>query len=108
VVEAACLGKTSPGDAEAERAAGAVVALDRSADGRPLRGPAAPAGATVLVAVPADIEALRPRDPDGARQWRVAVRETLGSMMDAGTRVTGFDRAGWYVLTNSPRRTGEA
>src|SRR5262249_13389067 len=93
-VEAAGLGKMSPRDAQAERAAGAVVALDRSDGGRPVRVPDPAAGPVVLVAVPPDIETLRTRDPEGAGEWRVAVRETLGSMMDTGARVTGFDRTG--------------
>lgn len=106
-VQAACLGKLSPRDAQAERAAGAVVALDRSDGARPVKGSHPWAGSVALVAVPPDIEALRARDPDCARHWRVAVRETLGSMMDAGARVTGFDRAGWYVLDVRPQGTEE-
>jgi predicted GNAT superfamily acetyltransferase len=102
-VAAAALGKTSPRDAEAEIARGAVVALDRDGDGGPAAGSLA--GDTLLVAVPADIESLRASDPAAARDWRVAVRETLGAAMADGARVTGFDRAGWYVL--SPQWTGE-
>jgi predicted GNAT superfamily acetyltransferase len=102
-VAAAALGKTSPRDAEAELARGAVVALDRDDNGGPAAGTLA--GDTLLVAVPPDIESLRASDPAAARDWRVAVRETLGAAMADGARVTGFDRAGWYVL--SPQRTGE-
>ena len=54
-------------------------------------------GATVLVAVPADIEALRGRDPALARRWRIAVREALAALLADGARIAGFDRAGWYV-----------
>jgi predicted GNAT superfamily acetyltransferase len=102
-VAAAALGKTSPRDAEAELARGAVVALDRNGNGGPAAGSLA--GDTLLVAVPPDIESLRASDPAAARDWRVAVRETLGAAMADGARVTGFDRAGWYVL--SPQWTGE-
>ena len=102
-VAAAALGKTSPRDAEAERARGAVVALDRSDTGGPAAGSLG--GDTLLVAVPPDIESLRTTDPAAARDWRVAVRETLGAAMSGGARVVGFDRAGWYVL--SPQWTGE-
>jgi predicted GNAT superfamily acetyltransferase len=75
---------------------GAVVALGRSDTGAPVKGPLD--GSTCLVAVPADIEALRVEDPAVARQWRTAVRETLGVLMSDGARITGFDRAGWYVV----------
>ncbi|MCO8274107.1 GNAT family N-acetyltransferase [Actinoplanes sp. TRM 88003] len=83
-------------DAEMLRAAGAVTALGRTPSGEPVPGEAD--GRIVLVAVPPDIEALRRTDPAGARRWRVAVREALGPLIDGGARVTGFDRAGWYVV----------
>ncbi|MEV0719333.1 GNAT family N-acetyltransferase [Asanoa sp. NPDC050611] len=92
-VDAACAGRPAtlgPCD-------GAVVALDRTADGRPAAGD--PGGDTVLVAVPPDIETLRRTEPGVAHDWRVAVRETLGTLMAGGWRVAGFDRAGRYVLT---------
>lgn len=75
---------------------GAAIALDRTPEGEPVVRRAD--GRTVLVAVPPDIESLRRADPACARRWRVAVRETLGSLIDGGARVTGFDRAGWYVV----------
>jgi predicted GNAT superfamily acetyltransferase len=90
-------------DADAYRAAGAVVALDRSPSGDPVRGPSG--GDTVLVAVPADVEALRVTAPGSARAWRAAVRETLGPLLAEGARVDGFDRAGWYVVTRAPEGT---
>jgi predicted GNAT superfamily acetyltransferase len=95
-VVAACAGRTAPGDAGAELARGAVIALARSDDDRPVAGTLR--GETVLVAVPTDIQSLRSADPGCAKEWRVAVRESLGALMTDGARVTGFDRAGWYVL----------
>jgi predicted GNAT superfamily acetyltransferase len=95
-VSAACTGATHPGDAEAERATGAVVALGVADDGGPVIGSAE--GPTLLVAVPPDIERLRLSDPGQSKDWRVALREVLGGSMADGARVTGFDRAGWYVL----------
>ncbi|GAA2597806.1 hypothetical protein GCM10010435_91470 [Winogradskya consettensis] len=59
---------------------------------------APPVGEDVVVAVPADIEALRTRDPAAARRWRLEVREVLGGPMASGARVVGFDRARGYVL----------
>ncbi|MFI7599994.1 GNAT family N-acetyltransferase [Actinoplanes sp. NPDC049681] len=71
---------------------GAVVALGR--DGVPGNLD----GGKLLVAVPPDVETLRRRDPGEARRWRPAVRDALSTLLAAGARVTGFDRAGWYVL----------
>jgi hypothetical protein len=38
-------------------------------------------------------------DPAVAKDWREAVREVLAPLLAEGAAVTGFDRAGWYVLT---------
>ena len=85
-------------DAALLRAAGAAVALDIDADGRPVTGDADPGAATVLVRVPSDIETLRRHDQAAARQWRRVLRDVLGGLMADGSRVTGFDRSGWYVV----------
>lgn len=98
-VAAACAGTVSPADAAAEIRAGASVALAVTEDGYPALSPGGPAeAATVLVAVPADIEGLRASDPGAAAAWRSAVRDALGELMAAGGQVTGFDRTGWYVI----------
>jgi predicted GNAT superfamily acetyltransferase len=95
-VEAACRGAGHGADASTERATGAAVAVDIADDGGPVIGSGD--ASIVLVAVPADIEPLRQSDPAMAGRWRHAVREALGGLMSDGARVTGFDRAGWYVL----------
>ncbi|MEU7905598.1 GNAT family N-acetyltransferase [Actinoplanes sp. NPDC049118] len=77
----------------------ATVALRRGADGGPQ--PGSPQGRTVLVAVPEDVEALRREASGVARRWRVAVRDTLTTLLGDGLRFTGFDRDGWYVLTRA-------
>jgi len=51
-----------------------------------------------VVAVPRDIEALRDTQPALAQQWRIALRESLGELLADGAQITGFDRAGWYVV----------
>src|SRR6202012_2807691 len=91
----------------AERARGAVVALSAGPDGRP--AVAATAGAAsgpgpLLVGVPADLESLRLSDPGAAAAWRTALRDVLMPLVGVPSaavqaRVTGFDRAGWYVVT---------
>lgn len=95
-VAAACAGTGPAADADALRADGAAVALGMSALGGPKVG--ALDSSTLLVAIPPDIESLRGTDPGSAKDWRIAVREVLGSLLGDGARVTGFDRAGWYVL----------
>ena len=53
----------------------------------------------VVCRLPDDIVALRREDPKLARAWRLAVRKALGDAFDAGYRITGVTRGGWYVLT---------
>lgn len=57
----------------------------------------------VLVAVPADIEAMRQDQPDVAAAWRLAVREALSRLFAAGGQVRAFDReTGYLVTTGEP------
>ena len=95
-VERACAGQHALADAAALRAAGGTVALDADDAGGPVI--AGPRGGTLLVRVPPDIEAMRLATPGQAKAWRAAVRQVLGGLMTAGAEVTGFDRAGWYVV----------
>jgi predicted GNAT superfamily acetyltransferase len=92
-VERAAAGKLDEPNVAVLREQGASVALDEN-------GTVDPDGwnGVVLCATPDDIVELRHRDPDGARVWRAALRDTLGKAMDDGYRVTGFARSGWYVL----------
>ena len=80
---------------EALRAAGAQAGLTVD-DGVPRRGRIE--GDVVLCQVPADIVALRRDRPGVARDWRLAVRETLGAAIEDGWTVDGVSRDGWYVL----------
>ena len=96
-VESACRGVRLRTDASQLMAAGASVALARGPDGSPQPGPAE--GEVVLVAVPEDVESLRRTEPRLASAWRLALREALVPLLSHGARVTGFDRAGWYVVT---------
>jgi predicted GNAT superfamily acetyltransferase len=85
-------------DAAAAQAPGvdkATVAVDR-VDGEPVVGPIE--GQAVLVAVPTDIEAVRRDDPELARRWRRAVGEVLPAALDAGYRIEGMSKDGFYTL----------
>jgi predicted GNAT superfamily acetyltransferase len=97
-VVAACDGTAATIDA-----AGAAPALTETDDGSPR--PERTTAGTVHVPVPADVEALRRRDPALARRWRHAVREVLGGLMAGGARVVGFaGDAGYVVEQWSPRK----
>ena len=82
----------------------ATMALRRSPTGGPMPGPLR--GPTVVVAVPDDIEALRRSAPGAAKDWRVAVRDTLSALLADGLRFPGFDRDGWDVLTRDAEEHG--
>lgn len=76
--------------------ADAAVAVRADAEERPVVG-TINAG-TVLIAVPADIEAMRTNDHGKSAAWRLAIRQTLGVLLAEGATVRGFDRAGWYII----------
>jgi predicted GNAT superfamily acetyltransferase len=81
-----------------------LVALSAAADGFPdATGSWAP---VLLVGLPEDVETLRRASPDAARAWRLAVRETLGSLMAAGAQVVGFDKDGGYVVRTESEGAG--
>ena len=48
--------------------------------------------------VPADIVEMRANDREGAHEWRIALRSSLGSAIEAGYRARGMTRDGWYLL----------
>lgn len=52
----------------------------------------------LLVFVPEDVERLRAVRPELAGRLRFAVRESLAPAMEAGMRVAGITRDGYYVL----------
>ena len=93
---------TAPVGAREPGVAGVAVALGRTADGRPVARPAG--GATVLIGVPPEIGRLRAKDPELAREWRLALRAALEPLLAEGARVTGFARDGWYVVTREAKR----
>jgi predicted GNAT superfamily acetyltransferase len=60
--------------------------------------------ATVLITLPPDIESLRAAQPAVGRDWRHAVRDTLGALLADGARVVGFDRSACgYVVEREVR-----
>jgi predicted GNAT superfamily acetyltransferase len=63
-------------------------------EGRPVVSPVV--ADAVRVEVPADIDTVRRTDPGLAKEWRLAVRETLGGLLAEGGRVLGFHRG--YVV----------
>jgi predicted GNAT superfamily acetyltransferase len=101
VADASC-GRPRQASFAAELESGAVIALSAGPDGLPVPGLPLAGGSgarTLLVGVPADIEAMRLADPAGAAAWRTALRDVLSPLLSSGARVTGFDRDGWYVVS---------
>jgi predicted GNAT superfamily acetyltransferase len=96
-VIAICAGRDVARPVEGLADRGAHVLLSAVGD-RPVRHASSPQARTAMVQIPVDIEALRGADPGLARQWRTDVRETLGTLMTDGWRVTEFGRDGYYVL----------
>jgi predicted GNAT superfamily acetyltransferase len=83
-------------DVVAIRASGAVDVLRPDGDGNPVVTSAG--GDLRLLQLPTDIVAVRRRDVDLARAWRLALREVLVGAFADGLEVVGVDRAGSYVL----------
>jgi predicted GNAT superfamily acetyltransferase len=81
---------------------GAAVILRADESGRPV---ADASGAGVLRAwIPEDTLALRQRDPALARDWRQALRETVGAALQRGYVATEMTRDGWYTLVDGGER----
>ncbi len=97
-VLAAARGRVATPDIDALRGAGAEVALDIGANDRPVRhDTSAPRR---LVRIPADIESLRATDHAAAAAWSEAIRAVLRPALEAGARISGVTREGWYVLAD--------
>lgn len=103
IVVETCAGVRSEADIDRLTDSGAVMALDESPSGGPRVASAGSraAASVVLVRVPPDIEAMRQASPGLAKQWRLAVRDVLGGLIDGGAHVTGFSRSGCYVVERS-------
>jgi predicted GNAT superfamily acetyltransferase len=77
------------------------AALTADPSGKPERQDAPTDCAHLTLEVPSDIERLRRDDAPLSHEWRIALRQTLPHLLDAGWRVTNFDRAGRYILERS-------
>ena len=95
-VRGAAEGRVATPDVAALRGAGAQTLLDVGGGEEPVHTPTT--APRRLVRIPPDIERLRRETPELARAWTEAVRATLGAALDAGARLTGCTRDGWYVL----------
>ena len=77
------------------------VLLEVGPGERPVVRDDSPATGLCVVQVPEDIVDLRHRNPVVAREWRRALRDTLGAAIDAGWQATAMSREGWYLLERS-------
>jgi predicted GNAT superfamily acetyltransferase len=84
-----------------------VVVLDIGADDGPRWQAGAVRDRPVELIIPADIESVRRRDPDLAMAWRLALRDALTRLLEAGWTVVGFRRLGGYLLTPPERRIAD-
>lgn len=99
----ACAGTPDTVDLDRALGGGATIGLDGGEDGWPQSGPLD--ASSILIRIPADIGSLRAREPDCARAWRRALRQTLGHLIDAGAAATGCTKDGWYVLDRERARS---
>jgi predicted GNAT superfamily acetyltransferase len=72
------------------------IALAVGSDGAPIEQHRS--ADTLLVCVPEDIVELRHRDEELAHQWRLALRNVLGSALNDGYDAVGMTRSGFYIL----------
>ncbi|HEV2476136.1 MAG TPA: GNAT family N-acetyltransferase [Candidatus Dormibacteraeota bacterium] len=97
--ESAAGGGLREPDAERLREWGSGAVLAVGSSGEPVM---TESSARVLICqVPEDIVALRHSEPALAREWRGALRHSLGGAMDRGYAITGATRSGWYVLEST-------
>jgi predicted GNAT superfamily acetyltransferase len=82
-----------------------VPALLVDAGGDPKLATPPPDAAVVTVAIPRDIGSLRADDAGLARAWRLAVRETLGAELEAGSHAVGFSALAGYVVQRRVERS---
>ena len=94
--ESATAGHATEPDVDELLRSGAAAVLSVGASGEPVAGSSS--GRVLICQVPEDIVALRRAEPATARSWRLALRRALGDALDAGYRVSGATRGGWYVL----------
>jgi predicted GNAT superfamily acetyltransferase len=77
----------------------ATALLTESADQAPIVHDTPIGGARSLrCQVPQDIVSIRQSDAGLGREWRLALRATMGRAMQDGFVATGMTRDGWYVL----------
>jgi predicted GNAT superfamily acetyltransferase len=81
----------------AEVDTGAAAAVVEARDNEPVTLPVT--ASRITIAVPADAETLRAKDPELAARWRHVVRAAFTSALADGFGVDGITRDGRYVLT---------
>lgn len=78
------------------------VALISSATHSPIVHDLPMDGKQLMCQIPEDVVAWRRRDPGLAREWRMALRNTMGRAIAAGYSATSMTRDGWYLLERTP------
>jgi predicted GNAT superfamily acetyltransferase len=96
-VEAAAGGNAQEPSVEQLLREGATVVLSVGALGEPVAG--SQSSDVLLCRVPEDIVSVRRANPGLAHAWREESRRVLSTAFDAGYRMSGATRTGWYVLS---------
>lgn len=79
-----------------------VMLLTEAPSGEPLVLGEAVGSAVVGCQIPADVVELRTRNPGLAREWRLALRQTMGTAIESGYVATSITRNGCYLLQRRP------
>jgi predicted GNAT superfamily acetyltransferase len=95
-VEEAAAGSAPELSAEHLLREGAMAVLSVGPSGEPVAGSAS--SDVLLCQVPEDIVSVRRANPGLAHDWRIESRRVLSAAFDAGYRMSGATRTGWYVL----------
>jgi predicted GNAT superfamily acetyltransferase len=102
VVDAESGASTSASDGADRPTAAPFILLTEGPSGEPIvLGEAA--GSTVVgCQIPADVVELRAHHPGLAREWRLALRQTMGAAIESGYVATSITREGCYLLKRRP------
>jgi predicted GNAT superfamily acetyltransferase len=95
-VEAAATGSAPEPEVDKLLREGAAVVLSVGPSGEPVAGSLF--SEVLLCQVPEDIVSVRRANPGVAHAWRMESRRVLSAAFDAGYRISGATRTGWYVL----------
>jgi predicted GNAT superfamily acetyltransferase len=93
---------TGPADRSDGPGGSPFILLTEGASGEPVVLGDAAGSDVVGCQIPADVVELRTGNPALAREWRLALRQTMGAAIASGYVATSITRAGCYILKRRP------